>query len=255
LNRLTNIVVLFTFFLSYKTKTNKKKTIAGASAEISNRYQNKKIKYQSIALERVSYQQYHTRCHIRVSGINTCFGTGITLQTFCRIKASIHFRKLWLKYFFLFFREKWMGNLYSDLEYLSKFMDTAGLRDLPTFHWRRHGDSSIFWPHNERPAHAKRKARPDYRPDCPRGRRYRHESAGHRRTRLYGITLIDLLLKAAGIVPGQPIPAEIQKIIDEQVDQISTKLVDAISERVTAALTQPPTTPETRQNDDPAARP
>jgi len=31
-----------------------------------------------------------------------------------------------------------------DLEYLSKFMDTAGLRDLPTFHWRRHGDSSIF---------------------------------------------------------------------------------------------------------------
>ena len=58
-------------------------------------YQNKKIKYQIIPLERVSYQQQNKRCHIRSIGINTCFGTCIKLQTLYRIKASIEFRKLW----------------------------------------------------------------------------------------------------------------------------------------------------------------
>jgi hypothetical protein len=37
----------------------------------------KKIKYQNIALERVSYQQQNKRCHIRSIGTNTCFGIDI----------------------------------------------------------------------------------------------------------------------------------------------------------------------------------
>ena len=57
------------FFCIRKQKPTKK-NCTGASAEISNGYQNKKIKYQSITLEPVSYQQQNTTLYITSIGVD-----------------------------------------------------------------------------------------------------------------------------------------------------------------------------------------
>ena len=47
--------------------------------------------------------------------------------------------------------------------------------------------------------------------------------------------MIDLLLRAAGIEPGKPIPAEVQQVLDEQFD----RLADRVTDRLIAALAAP----------------
>jgi hypothetical protein len=68
--------------------------------------------------------------------------------------------------------------------------------------------------------------------------------------------LLDLLLKAAGLEPGKPIPAEVQEIIDDQVSRVIEQIAVQVTERLLAELVpQTPTTQETYSNVDSSAEP
>jgi len=55
--------------------------------------------------------------------------------------------------------------------------------------------------------------------------------------RLENFLMLDLLLAAAGIKKGHPLPADVQKILDEQADILADKIAHRVAAVLAASFT------------------